>query len=127
MSEKVGLLTKTPSFVGDQNQFISVGIMQCRGDKYMVLLELETGKVYIEEVFATHALGNFIAGFNQIQEDKVWNMMCYAANSLGLTGQEHLSKCIRELSPSLNPALEAILQGINPDTIGKNVPKLKLI
>ena|SRR5690349_21758384 len=114
MSETISLLSKNTSYVGEQNQFASLGILQVRGDKYMVFMNLEDGKVYIEEVFATHALGDYIVGFKQVEDDKVWSMLVYAANSYGLTSQEHITACIKELNPKKTPAVKAILKGKAP-------------
>lgn len=117
MPEQIGLLSKKPSYIGDENKFASLGILQWRGDKFMVFINIEDGRVYIEEVFTAEAQGAFIAGFKQVEDDKIWAMLSYAANAYGLTSQKHIQDCIKELHPKATPATEAILKGINPETL----------
>src|SRR5665213_63495 len=98
MSEHAILLSKEPELFGDNNTFMALGIIGIRGDKFLTFMDLVTGQIHIEEVFATEALGDKIVGFNYIKDDKLWEMTVYASNSYGLTSQEHITAAVKKLN-----------------------------
>ena len=117
MPEHATLVNKTPILFGEQDRFLGLGVMEIRGDKFIVFMDLSDGKVFIEESFATHAMGDFLVGLNYINDDKLWNMCVYAANGYGLTSQEHITECVKTLNlKSSNPIVKDILNGKPPGT-----------
>jgi|GEM_PF-3036020 hypothetical protein len=94
MAEHFKLLNKEPALVGPNSLGLALGLLESRGDKFMVVMDITTGRIHITEVFATEALGKYIAGYNDITDDELWAKLVYAANSYGLTSAQHLAYCI---------------------------------
>lgn len=107
LQDNFKLESKEPLIIGDKEKFLILGKIGCRGDKFVVLISLETGKTYIEEAFTTTALGTFSVGLNYIEDEGLWNSLVYAANSYGLTSSKHILKCLQKLGIKTNlPLLE---------------------
>jgi hypothetical protein len=91
MSEKISLVSKKPVLFGKDNRFMTLGLMSCRGDKFICFMDVTTCKIYIEETFTTQAEGEFIVGLKAIEEDTLWNKLLYASNGYGLTAIAHIA------------------------------------
>lgn len=107
LQDNFKLESKEPLIIGDKEKFLILGKIGCRGDKFVVLISLETGKTYIEESYATNVNGQFVVGLNYINDDTLWNSLVYAANSYGLTSSQHIIECLQKLGIKTNlPLLE---------------------
>ena len=94
MAEHFALVNKEPALVGPNSLGLALGLLESRGDKFMVVMDIVSGRIHIVEVFATEAMGKYIAGYNEIADEKLWAKLVYAANSYGLTSAQHLAYCI---------------------------------
>jgi hypothetical protein len=92
MSEKISLVYKKPILFGKDNNFISLGLMTCRGDKFLCFMDITTCKIYFEEVFPAQVNGEYIVGLKAIEEDDLWNKILYASNGYGLTSVKHIAE-----------------------------------
>lgn len=95
MSEKISLVSKRPVLFGEGNRFMTLGLMSCRGDKFICFMDVTTCKIYIEETFTTQVEGEFVVGLKAIEQDELWNKLLYASNSYGLTGIKHIAENLR--------------------------------
>jgi hypothetical protein len=117
MAEYIKLLSKDPILCGHNNEFMALALLGWRGNKYIVLMHLIDGSIYIEETFAVMAAGDPLVGFEYVKDDKIWNALVYAANGYGVTGQEHITHCVTKLGLSTsNKVVKDILAGIPPQT-----------
>lgn len=103
MPEKINLVTKNPQLAGSNNDYMILGKLEARGDEFIVFIGLNTGKVHIEEAFATQVLGQFVVGLKLIEDDTMWNSLVYAANSYGITQQKHILWCLKKLGIKVKP------------------------
>lgn len=94
MPEHFKLVQKNPLLVGPNNLGLALGLLESRGDKFMVLMDITNGRIHIVEVFAAEAMGKYIAGHKEIEDDKLWAKLVQAANSYGLTSAQHIAYCI---------------------------------
>lgn len=108
ITEHIKLDSKSPTIFGEANDFLALGKLLCRGDKFLVFMHLKTGKVYIEETFAKEVLGDFLVGLNEVKDDKLWGKLVYAANGYGLTSKAHILDCLKKLNIKIEkvPLLE---------------------
>ncbi len=120
MSEKVVLETKRPELFGDNNNFMMLGIISIRGDKFAIFMSLLDGQVYIEETFTAEVMGEFMLSFHEVKDDKLWGILCQAATGLGITSKEHITNCVKQLGLSKGPIVQMILKGQQPHILTKD-------
>ncbi len=109
MSEHYKLVQDYPALVGPNNLGLALGLLESRGDKFLVVMDVLTGKVFIVEVFATTALDKYVAGYKEVEDPKIWGQLVYAANSYGLTSAKHIAYCIKTMKVE-TAATKAILK-----------------
>jgi hypothetical protein len=112
---KVELLTREPSLFETDARFMAVGKMRARGDEFVVFIGLESGKTYIEEAFKTEALGHFIVGLKQVDDDTLWQMLVEAGQKYGLTASRHIGDCIKKLSLRISMLAARIIAPLPDD------------
>jgi hypothetical protein len=94
MPEHIKLVNKEPALVGPNNLGLALGLLESRGDKFMLIMDVTNGRVHVVEVFTATALGKYIAGHREIEDDKLWAILVQACNSYGLTSAQHIAYCI---------------------------------
>lgn len=109
MAEHFALVNKEPALVGPNGLGLALGLLESRGDKFMVVMDITSGHIHIVEVFAAEAMGKYIAGYNEVADEKLWAKLVYAANSYGLTSAKHLAYCILRTKAD-TPATRAIVE-----------------
>ena len=96
MEYQISVINKDPALI-DGNNYISLGAMRSRGDTFVVLFDLNTGKTHIEEFYTTQALGHFIASHNEVKDDGLWNALTYTAINTGMLKLDHIADCAEKL------------------------------
>jgi hypothetical protein len=95
MSEHFKLLRKDPMLVGPNNLGLTLGLLESRGDKYLVVMDITNGHIHIVEVLAAKALGDHIVAHKEIEDEVLWAKLVQAATKYGLTSAYHIAECIK--------------------------------
>jgi hypothetical protein len=85
---------KNPILFGKDNGFMTLGLMESQGLKFLVFYDLSTGKVYVEETFTTTTNGEHVLGLNEIKEDSLWIALVQHAKSSGIVSIANIIRCL---------------------------------
>jgi hypothetical protein len=106
---KVKLITAEPVLFGQDNKFMTLGKLETRGDKFIVFMDLTTGKTYIEEAFASWVGGERITGLEQVEDDHLWGLLTEAAQKYGLCMVRHMADNMKKVNVKVKLNLAKLL------------------
>lgn len=98
---KIELISKEPVLFGQDNRFMTLGILRARGDVFTCFIDLTTGKTYVEESFASWVHGERIMMMDEVKDDSLWGMLTEAAQKYGLCTIVHISNCLKKVGAKL--------------------------
>jgi hypothetical protein len=109
MAIKVEVLSNTPTLFETDSSFMALGKLKANGDTFIVFMSLISGKIYVEEAFATMVNGQCMTGFSLVEDDKLWAVLIQEAQRYKIIHASHIANCLDKMNVRISNNVAKLL------------------